>query len=90
MSIVLSPETAAKAAVIPDFDKRLALFVEHQHALEQWRARRASPEIRSIVQEGMARGASLKESGVSREEIYDRLMALSDVLPATSSPALDE
>ncbi len=90
MSIVLSPETAAKAAVIPDFDKRLALFVEHQHALEQWRARRSSPEIRSIVQEGLARGVALKESGVSREEIYDHLMALSVVLPATSSSAVDE
>jgi hypothetical protein len=88
MSIVLSPETAAKAAVIPDFDRRLALFIEHQHALEQWRARRASPEIRSIVQEGMARGSVLKASGVSREEIYDRLMAASESLPVT--PAADE
>jgi hypothetical protein len=88
MSIVLSPETAAKAAVIPDFDRRLALFIEHQHALEQWRARRASPEIRSIVQEGMARGDVLKASGVSREEIYDRLTAASESLPVT--PAADE
>jgi len=85
MSIVLSPETAAKAAVIPDFDRRLALFIEHQHALEQWRARRTSPEIRSIVQEGMARGAALKAAGVSREEIYDRLMTLIEVLPATAA-----
>ena len=67
------------------FDRRLALFVEHQHGLEQWRARRLSPEIRSVVREGMACGAALKEPGVSREEIYDRLMALSDVLPETSA-----
>ena len=85
MSILLSPEIAAKAAVIPDFDRGLALFVERQHALEQWRARRMSPEIRSVVREGMACGAALKEPGVSREEIYDRLMALSDVLPETSA-----
>lgn len=44
-----------------------------------------SPEIRSVVREGMACGAALKEPGVSREEIYDRLMALSDVLPETSA-----
>lgn len=85
MSIVLSPETAAKAAAIPDFDKRLALFVEHQHALEQWRARRSSAEIRSIVQEGMARGAVIKASGASREEIYDRMMAFWEALPAISA-----
>ena len=62
MSILLSPEIAAKAAVIPDFDRGLALFVERQHALEQWRARRMSPEIRSIVREGMASGAALEKN----------------------------
>ena len=56
-----------------------AVCRQHQHALELWRTQRTSSDIRFIVREGIAYGVSIKESGASREEIYDRLMTLSDV-----------
>lgn len=51
MTIVLSPETEAKAARIPNFAQRLERFINDQYALEQWRAQRSTAMQTSITQD---------------------------------------
>jgi hypothetical protein len=84
MSISLPPETAAKAEQIPDFAGRLHRFIEHQYQVEQWRARRASRETRELVAEGLSMGRQLKDSGLSRDELFARLVALYDEIPVNT------
>ncbi len=81
MSIVLSPEAAAKAEVIPDFNERLNRFIDHQYRLEEWRARHTTAGVRSIVAEGLAQGSALKNHGAGKDEVFQRLMTLLEEIP---------
>lgn len=83
MSIVLSPEAAAKAEVIPDFNERLNRFIDHQYRLEEWRARHASSYVRGIVAEGIVKGTALKNGGVGKDEVFQRLIALLEEIPSS-------
>ena len=78
MSITLSPEAESRAAQIPDFPARLEHFIREQYALEQWRARRHRPEVAELVQEALAAGAALRESGADRDALFARLVALTE------------
>ena len=80
MSISLSPEAEAKAQQIPDFSARLERFIQDQFELEQWRARRAKPDVAAVVEEGLRAGAALRASGADRAAMFERLQALTERL----------
>lgn len=80
MSISISPEAEAKAQQIPDFPARLERFIQDQFELEQWRARRATPDAANVVEEGLRQGAPLRASGADRIAMFERLQALTERL----------
>lgn len=80
MSITIRPEIEAKAQQIPDLPARLERFIEVQFELEQWRSRRAKPDVAAIVEEGLQAGSELKASGTDRAAMFARLQALTERL----------
>lgn len=78
MPIAVSPEAEAKMQQIPDFSARLERFINDQFELEQWRARRAKPEVADIVEEGLREGAALRASGTDRAAMFARLRKLTE------------
>ncbi|MCX7422004.1 MAG: hypothetical protein NT013_21010 [Planctomycetia bacterium] len=80
MSISLSPEAEAKAQQIPDISARLERFIQDQFELEQWRSRRAKPDVAAVVEDGLRAGAALRASGADRVVMFERLQALTERL----------
>ena len=80
MPISISPEAEAKVQQIPDFSARLERFINDQFELEQWRARRAKPEIAALVEEGLREGAALRASEADRAAMFARLQSLTERL----------
>ncbi len=80
MPISISPEAEAKVQQIPDFSARLERFINDQFELEQWRARRAKPEVAALVEEGLREGAELRASGADRAAMFARLQSLTERL----------
>ena len=80
MPISISPEAEAKVQQIPDFSARLERFINDQFELEQWRARRAKPEVAALVEEGLREGAALRASGADRAAMFARLQSLTERL----------
>ncbi len=80
MSISISPEAEAKARQIPDISARVERFIQDQFELEQWRSRRAKPDVAAVVEEGLRAGATLRTSGVDRATMFERLQALTERL----------
>lgn len=73
MPISISPEAEAKVQQIPDFSARLERFINDQFELEQWRARRAKPEVAALVEEGLREAAALRAAGADRAAMFARL-----------------
>ena len=80
MPISISPEAEAKVQQIPDFSARLERFINDQFELEQWRARRAKPEVAALVEEGLREAAALETSGADRAAMFARLQSLTERL----------
>jgi hypothetical protein len=80
MPISISPEAEAKVQQIPDFPARLERFINDQFELEQWRARRAKPEVAALVEEGLREGAALRAAGADRAAMFARLQSLTERL----------
>ena len=80
MPISISPEAEAKVQQIPDFSARLERFINDQFELEQWRARRAKPEVAALVEEGLREGAALRAAGADRAAMFAKLQSLTERL----------
>ena len=80
MPISVSPEAEAKVRQIPDVSARLERFINDQFELEQWRARRAKPEVAALVEEGLREAAALETSGADRAAMFARLQSLTERL----------
>ena len=80
MSIRVSPEAEAKAQQIPDISARLERFIQDQFELEQWRVRRAHPDVAAVVEEGLRAGTALRTSEADRAAMFERLQALTERL----------
>jgi len=80
MPINVSPEAEAKARQIPDFSARLERFIDDQFELEQWRNRRASPEVAAVVEEGLREGEALRVAEADRAALFARWRSLTERL----------
>jgi hypothetical protein len=80
MPISVSPEAEAKAQQIPNFSARLERFINDQFDLEQWRKRRAEPEVAAVVEEGIRQGAALSAAEADRGTLFAQLRSLTERL----------
>ena len=80
MSISISPKADAKARQIPDISVRLERFIQDQFELEQWRSRRAKPDVAAVVEEGLRAGVVWGALAADRAAMFERLQALTERL----------
>ena len=73
ITIQLPPDLESRVRVIPDLDQRVADFLRNQADLEDWRSRRYSTDVRTIVAEATTEGARLGAQGISREQAFREL-----------------
>ena len=73
LELNLPPELERQANDIPDFKRRVALFIEHQVALESWRSQHGSLKARQLVDEALAEGETGLAQGVDREQAFGLL-----------------
>lgn len=73
ITVELPPDIEDRIRAIPDLSQRVAEFLRHQVGIEEWRARRYSPEAQAIVAVAEAEAARLGAEGVPRAQIFREL-----------------
>lgn len=73
ITVELPPDIEDRIRAIPDLSLRVAEFLRSQVGIEEWRARRYSPEAQAIVAGAVAEAARQGAEGVSRAQIFREL-----------------
>jgi hypothetical protein len=73
ITVELPPDIEDRIRAIPDLDQRVAQFLRNQVGIEEWRARRYSPEAQALVAGAEAEAARLGAEGISRAQIFREL-----------------
>ena len=84
LTVQLPSDLEAQVRTIPDLDRRVLSFLRSQVECEKWRAERYSEKARSIVRESLGDAERMKAAGVSREEMFRRLLAVVDEIAPQS------